>query len=56
MEIAEWSGTCRFYECWIGVGYGSILNYVQDFWKLFIVAEVCLDPGFIKPESFCLLL
>jgi hypothetical protein len=45
LEIAEWSGAFRFYECWVGVGYGSILNYVQDFWKLFIVTKVWTLSG-----------
>ena len=47
LKIAEWGRARRFYEGRIGIGNGAFLDYFQDLWGVFIIGEMCHDPGFI---------
>ena len=51
-------GLCAaIYESRVGVGHGAVLDYFQDFRKVFITERCVMTLVFsFKPESFCLLL
>ena len=52
LKIAEWGCARRFFKRRVGVGHGTVLDYFQNLREVFIIGEVCHDPGFIQTRVF----